>query len=214
MYLRRTTNQTAKNASMHTIKNITLGVTTALLLLSNAHAYQNTEQTTTPDVIKDNICTNNSDLAADIIHNNPFITLSTTSIQCEPFSTILFAAVDDDLNFYWISSSDAQHSINLDATPEAYLSIQGTSTNQNKGVYIKVESTMLTDFEKIEKAGQLLAVKADEQTSFVYPFKNIELSDESTLNYYKASIKKLWISSETTDNDGEFKKYTNIELTH
>ncbi len=51
--------------------------------------------------------------AAEIIKDIKYITIASVSDDGQPWNTPVYSAFDKDLNFYWFSDKNSQHSQNV-----------------------------------------------------------------------------------------------------
>ncbi len=63
---------------------------------------------------------------AELIRKCPYANIA-TAFEDKPWNTPVFAAADDELNFYWSSWVEAVHSQNLVKNPNVFLTFLGLS---------------------------------------------------------------------------------------
>ena len=73
-------------------------------------------------------------LARDIIEQNQYMTLGTTSPDGKPWVSPVVYAFDKNYNFYWISLPNSKHSQNITANKNISLAIFDSHQNWGEGV--------------------------------------------------------------------------------
>jgi nitroimidazol reductase NimA-like FMN-containing flavoprotein (pyridoxamine 5'-phosphate oxidase superfamily) len=91
-----------------------------------------------------------------------YITIATLGADDNrPWNTPVYAAFDSDLNFYWASDRQSQHSKNVRHRPEVFITIYDSTipegTGAGAGVYLQARAKELTDRQQIVGAHELLA---------------------------------------------------------
>jgi len=91
------------------------------------------------------------ELLADIHH----IPISTVNPDGSPHCSPVFMVFDDQLNAYWISRTDSQHSQNIQANSNVFLVV--FDSRQGKGgLYIRAQAHTLESVEQAEPAHAIL----------------------------------------------------------
>ena len=136
----------------------------------------------------------------EIINEIQYATLATVSSLGEPYNAPVFAAFDNELNFYWSSSSKSQHSQNIDNNGKVFIVIYKSIVEQGTGwgAYIKLEAAPASQSE-VDKALILLGNRRGR------PFTNAnDFGDNGIQKIYKARSIKVWINDAKKDVYGEY----------
>lgn len=97
--------------------------------------------------------TDASSKAKQIIEENIYCTLATTSLDGTPWVSPVFYGYDENFNIYWISDKDAKHSQLLRENPQVSIVIFNSQAPEGEGdgVYIQATVSELNDKEEAEK---------------------------------------------------------------
>lgn len=138
----------------------------------------------------------------ELIAEIPYIDISTVTPEGKPWSSPCWAAYDDDYNFYWTSSPEAQHSINIKSEPSIFFVIYNSSlTKDGWGLYAQAKAYELETVEDIERALKIF-YKRKGRT----PLPADNFLGQSSKRMYKAIIEKAWINDyDKTRTPADFK---------
>jgi uncharacterized pyridoxamine 5'-phosphate oxidase family protein len=153
----------------------------------------------------------NSKRAAKILDQIIYATIATVGEDGQPWNSPVFTAFDGELNFYWTSDKDAQHSQNIRANGKVFLAIYDSTVPQGtgEGVYIMAEAREITDPPSINAARTITqgrkgrTIAEDEYTYF---------SGEAVRRVYKAIPQKIWTNDNEHDEAGHFLRDIRVEL--
>ena len=150
---------------------------------------------------------NDSDLKplAEIIKSVRYPVLATVSSEGVPWNTPFERVYDDNLNLYLVSDKDNQHSQNIRATGKGFIVIYNSAAEQGgeKGVYIQVEVSEMTDPEEVVMVRRLKKPEYDGQGE--------EFLNKARRRYYKAVPQRIWTNDAEYDN-GVFVRDFRIEV--
>jgi general stress protein 26 len=148
--------------------------------------------------------------AAEIIKEILYITIASVSADGKPWNSPVYSAYDGDLNFYWFSDKDSQHSTNLRTNNEAFLVIYNSTVPQGtgEGVYIQAKVRELTDETEIMAARALM----DKRVGKVKPRQFSDYTGEAPLRGYQASAVKVWMNDLALDAQGNYIKDVRVEI--
>lgn len=151
--------------------------------------------------------------AAEIINKILYITIASVSDEGQPWNSPVYSGFDNELNFYWASDKDSQHSKNVRANGRVFIVIYDSTAADGKGegVYIQAEAKELDDDREIMSArritqarkGQLDEITDDEPEKF----KGI-----SVRRVYKAMPQKIWMNDDELDDNGKRIRDTRVEI--
>ena len=92
--------------------------------------------------------------ARDITQKTIYITIATACEDGSPWNTPVYAAFDDQYNFFWISTPAAQHSKNIERDSRIFVVVFDSSQAEGtgEGVYMQGKAFVLEDPEEIVHA--------------------------------------------------------------
>ncbi len=137
-------------------------------------------------------------LARDVLTHNIHAALATADNAGTPWNTPLFIAFDADLNFYWSSFPDSQHSRNIQANHQGFLVIFNPEQG-GKGVYIQAKVAELATRGEITNALKLLSQRRDKEMI-------LDKFLASPQRIYQAAPRKIWVNGAEKDRDGNYVK--------
>lgn len=130
---------------------------------------------------------------AELIKTNNYITVATVDENGEPWNSPLNTAFDEDLNFYWKSPNDCQHSFNIRNNGKVFFVLFDSHAEVGKGigVYFKGHAMQLEEDEpeEIQKGNNLIAKRistnASNFTEFIF---------DKPRRVYKAVPTEIWMN--------------------
>ncbi len=141
---------------------------------------------------------NPTERAKKILSTISYITIATVSEDGQPWNSPVAAFHDHDLNFYWASWKENQHSKNIAANSKVFIVIYDSTapTGTGEGVYILAEAEQLEDRASIETVLKLNSdpLNTEEAEKFL---------DHHPRRFYKAVPKQFWINDES-DVEGDY----------
>ncbi len=132
--------------------------------------------------------------AVEILQKIHYVTIATASKNGKPWNSPVAHKYDDQLNIYWFSDKENQHSKNVRENEDVFIVIYDSTVEEGKGegVYIKAKAVELTDPDEILYARRIKK-GADYQGS------PDEFLGDASRRVYKAKPQILWM------NDAEIK---------
>lgn len=149
----------------------------------------------------------NAKIAAEIIKEILYITIA-TSRNDMPWNTPVYSAFESDLDFYWSSHPESQHSQNIAANANVFLVIYNSKAKAGEGVgvYVKGKASQVTTDEETSKAlGLLAGRKGKAQTKKT-------VADIDPQRVYKVVPEKVWVNDATRGADGRFIQDFRVEV--
>ncbi len=140
---------------------------------------------------------NNVAKAKEIIKKVPYITIATVAEDGQPWNAPVFAAYDDNYNFYWGTYRNSQKSKNIAFNNNIFLVVYDSTAPAGKGegVYIKAVAKELDDPKEIEFAHKLLWDR------HIVPYWKLEqVQGDTPVRLYKAVPEKVWVNGEGEEN--------------
>lgn len=94
--------------------------------------------------------------AKEIIETVRYINIATVSPEGFPWNTPVYVEHDEGLNFYWSSWINAEHSKNIRANKNIFITLYDSTRkrgdNHRRGLYMKAIAEELNKLEDIKKA--------------------------------------------------------------
>jgi len=143
--------------------------------------------------------------ATDIIKKIRYATLATVTPEAKPWNSPVAHEYDQDLNIYWFSDKEGQHSKNVRANGEVFIVIYDSTVpeGEGEGVYIQAKVIELSDPEEIRHARRIKkGPDMDAPDDFM---------GDAIRRVYKATPQKVWMNDADV-KDGVFIRDYRVEL--
>jgi nitroimidazol reductase NimA-like FMN-containing flavoprotein (pyridoxamine 5'-phosphate oxidase superfamily) len=127
-----------------------------------------------------------------------YATIATASKDGRPWNSPVAHVHDDDLNIYWFSDKDNQHSRNVRENEDVFIVIYDSTVPEGdgEGVYIEAKAIELNNADEIQ-----FARKLKKGPDYNHPADNF-LGD-ATRRVYKAIPQRIWMN-DAEEKDGVF----------
>ena len=144
--------------------------------------------------------------AANILKSIHYATVATTSPDGQPWNSPVAHVADEDLNIYWFSDKQNQHSQNVRSTGRAFIVIYDSTVPEGsgEGVYIQATVKELQDPSEIVKARRL-------KKGANYNRPADEFLGDAIRRVYKATPQNIWVNDAEVKN-GTFIRDYRVEL--
>jgi hypothetical protein len=136
-----------------------------------------------------------------LLNATTYVTIATVGSDGQPWNTPVVGVFDDDLNLYWVSWKQSQHSRNITRDSRIFVVVYDTAAPEGEGLglYVQMIARPLTGKPEIERASK------------VYNLSFFTLHDGSMPTFkgtcpsriYMASPCKVWMNSGAYD-DGHY----------
>ena len=95
--------------------------------------------------------------AKEILEKIIYATVATTTAEGKPWNSPVRHVYDADLNIYWFSDKEGQHSQNIRANENVFIVIYDSTVleGDGEGVYIQAKAHQLEDSEEIRLARRI-----------------------------------------------------------
>jgi len=143
--------------------------------------------------------------AAEIINNIIYITIATGSKGGQPWNSPVYSGFDEDLNFYWSSDKDAQHSKNVRDTGKVFLVIYDSTAPEStgEGVYIQADAHELGENDEIQVARRVTQTRKSQEDELGK--KEYEkFTGSAVRRVYKAVPQKVWMNDVELDKNSKY----------
>jgi len=126
----------------------------------------------------------------ELIEKIPYIDMASVTPEGMPWISPLWTVYDEESNFYWTSSPDSQHSINILNKDDVFITIYDSSvTSDGWALYAFAEAYELKDETEIQKAINIFYKRKGKSPRPVEDFIN-----DAPRRMYKAVTTKFWIN--------------------
>jgi nitroimidazol reductase NimA-like FMN-containing flavoprotein (pyridoxamine 5'-phosphate oxidase superfamily) len=148
--------------------------------------------------------------AVEIIKNIKYVTIATASKDLQPWNSPVYSAFDHDLNFYWFSDKNSQHSTNIRDNKEVFLVIYDSTAPEGtgEGVYLQARAVELEDETETMSALQVMDDRVGKNKDRNYQ----DYSGEAVLRGYKATPYKIWMNGDELDENNQYVRDIRIEI--
>jgi nitroimidazol reductase NimA-like FMN-containing flavoprotein (pyridoxamine 5'-phosphate oxidase superfamily) len=130
--------------------------------------------------------------AAELLGASEYINIATASISGEPWNTPVTGVHDQELNFYWSSWKEAQHSVFIRGNPRVFITLYDSTRkrgdNHRRCLYFQAEAREVNEPEIIKLATTLLYGEESEKSNF---------TGEAQRRIYKAVPKSVWLNDKS-----------------
>src|SRR5262249_29696618 len=148
--------------------------------------------------------------ARAIVQKLLYVTIATVSAEGEPCNSPVYSAYDNDANFYWTSSPQAEHSRNIEENGKVFLAIYDSSVPEGtgEGVYIQAIAAPLKAPAEIEEAKLSLARRVNKQLG---P-RDDHLLKTAIQRIYRATPRRAWVNGFEVDEEGRYLRDIRVEV--
>jgi nitroimidazol reductase NimA-like FMN-containing flavoprotein (pyridoxamine 5'-phosphate oxidase superfamily) len=135
--------------------------------------------------------------AADILKKIIYATVATASPTAAPWNTPVYVVYDEQLNFYWASGKQSQHSRNIAENPRVFIAIYDSTVpwGTGQGVFIAGNAMEVADTAEIAKACQLRMQRTPDAK---HPPE--EFTHDKPRSIYKLVPSKVWMIQDAKVN--------------
>lgn len=131
--------------------------------------------------------------AAEVIRKIIYLNLATTSKDGIPWNTPVYCSYDSDLNFYWLSWRENQHSINIEDNGNVFATIYDSTVPEGTGfgVYFQGKAKKVIKLPLLTKA---LALSYGRKSKKARAAKLFLTSYPRRV--YQFTPKKVWVNGD------------------
>lgn len=144
--------------------------------------------------------------AAEILQAIQYATIATVTPDGKPWVSPVARVLDDELNIYWISDKDNQHSKNVRSNENVSIVVYDSTVpeGEGEGVYIEAVASELSDPQEI------LHVRTLKKGEDYQPEEG-EFTAEAVRRVYKADVIRMFIN-DAEIQDGVFIRDYKVEV--
>lgn len=143
--------------------------------------------------------------AAEIIKTIKYATLATVTPEGKPWNSPVAHSYDENLNIYWFSDKEGQHSKNVQHNGHVFIVIYDSTVpyGEGEGVYLQATVTELNDPDEIIRVRRIK--KGDDAGSAD------EFLGDAVRRVYKAVPEQVWMNDADITN-GKFIRDYRVEI--
>ena len=150
--------------------------------------------------------TNPADRAKNILQNIIYATVATSDKNGQPWNSPVRYVHDDNLNIYWFSDKEGQHSKNVRENENVFIVIYDSTVPEGNGdgLYIQAKAYEVVDPKEVLLARQIK--KGEGKEGVVDDFLG-----NSIRRVYKAVPEQMWVNAAEI-KDGMFIRDYRLEV--
>ncbi|HVX58456.1 MAG TPA: pyridoxamine 5'-phosphate oxidase family protein [Candidatus Saccharimonadales bacterium] len=143
--------------------------------------------------------------AKEVLETLKYATLATVTPEGKPWNSPVASILDEDLNIYWFSDREGQHSKNVRDNGEVFIVVYDSTVpwGQGEGVYIQAKAHELNDADQIRAARRVKKGAGDDDPA--------EFMGDAVRRAYKAVPQRVWMNDDVIEN-GKFIKDIRVEV--
>jgi hypothetical protein len=143
--------------------------------------------------------------SAEILRTIRYATVATADSQARPWNSPVYSVHDDELNVYWVSDKQNQHSQNIRQNPHVFIVFYDSTVlpGQGEGVYLRAIASELSDPKDIQSARQISG-GGDAGSSEKF-------AGDDVCRIYRATPTHAWMNT-FEERDGVFIRDYRIEI--
>ncbi|HCM37199.1 MAG: Pyridoxamine 5'-phosphate oxidase-related FMN-binding protein [Candidatus Gottesmanbacteria bacterium GW2011_GWB1_43_11] len=147
--------------------------------------------------------------AAKVIRNILYINIASVTPSGKPWNTPVYCAFDKQLNFYWLSWRQNQHSKNIRSNSSVFVTIYDSTVAASTGfgVYFEGNAYELTNPKDI-----ILGLKAVYAREKRKPRDVIQFLKKFPRRAYKFVPEKIWVNGDGEINGNYIDMRTELDL--
>ena len=144
--------------------------------------------------------------AQEILKTIRYSTIATTSKEGMPWNSPVASEYDEDLNIYWFSDKENQHSHNVRENENVFIVIYDSTAPEGsgEGLYIQARAYELDNPEEI-----LFARRIKKGQDYIHT--KGEFLGDSIRRVYKAIPQRIWMN-DAEEKDGVFLRDYRVEI--
>jgi hypothetical protein len=144
--------------------------------------------------------------AKEILATIQYATLATVTPDGKPWNSPVASVIDENLNIFWFSDREGQHSKNVRDNGEVFIVVYDSTapSGEGEGVYIQAKAYELDNPDEIQ-AARRIKYDSEEGSS------PDEFLGDGVRRAYKAVPQKVWMNDDVTE-DGKFIKDIRVEV--
>lgn len=144
--------------------------------------------------------------AKEIIENITYATIATPTKDGSPWNSPVYQNHDENLNIYWVSDKEGQHSKNIAENNKVFIVIYDSTVPEGdgEGVYIQANASQVTDPDEILTVRRIKKGSHFEQSPDTF-------LGEPVRYMYKAVPERVWMN-DAEIKDGVFIRDFRVEV--
>lgn len=147
------------------------------------------------------------DIARDIIDSNMYMVLGTADESGQPWVSPVYYAVKEYREFYWVSSPEVRHSLNITIRPPVSIVIFDSRApiNTGQGVYMSATATPLAGLD-LDQGIEIFSRATVRHGASAWTRQDVQAP--ALYRLYRATVLEHWI----LDPDGHPDHRTSVTI--
>lgn len=137
-----------------------------------------------------------NDKGKNILEKIRYATVSTVDETGAPWAAPVWYVFDDNLDIYWWSPTEAQHSKNINTNPNIYVTVFDSTLPEGEGVglYLRAYASEISDDELN------VAIERYNSSTKIFKLDRENCTGSAPTRIYKAVTKEGWTNDGVTKN--------------
>jgi nitroimidazol reductase NimA-like FMN-containing flavoprotein (pyridoxamine 5'-phosphate oxidase superfamily) len=139
--------------------------------------------------------------AREILETNAYMVLATADEDGNPWASPVWFAADGYATFYWVSSPEVQHSVNIAARPRVYIVVFDSTVPISTGqaVYMSGSAEQVTDPGEIDRGMEIFSRESLAQGARAWTAADVWQPE--ALRLYRARVTRHWVLDRVNGRD-------------
>lgn len=148
--------------------------------------------------------------AARVMKGTIYAAIATSSKSGGPWNSPVYVTYDENLTFYWASSTTSQHSQNINTNPQIFITIYNSEVpwGEGEGVFIQATAREVDNLEEVGKACQLRKARVQDANQPPEDFMG-----DRPRRIYCAKPTKVWVNQDSSVNGFFIDTRAEVDLT-
>jgi nitroimidazol reductase NimA-like FMN-containing flavoprotein (pyridoxamine 5'-phosphate oxidase superfamily) len=140
-------------------------------------------------------------VAREILDANVYLVLATADGAGNPWASPVWFVADGYATFYWVSSPEVQHSVNLAARSRVYLVVFDSTVPISTGqaVYMSASAEQVTDPGEIDRGMEIFSRASMAQGARAWTPADVR--EPAELRLYRARVTQHWVLDSEAGRD-------------
>ncbi len=124
-----------------------------------------------------------------LLRRIPYVTIATVCPDGQPWNSPVVGKFDRDMNLYWVSWENNQHSRNIVREPRIFAVVYDSQVpeGQGEGLYLKMRAHVVKSQDELAAA-----YKIYDSSFFEHAFAHDQFTDDCPQRIYKAIPEHMW----------------------
>lgn len=126
-----------------------------------------------------------------LLRRIPYATIATVCPEGQPWNSPVVGRFDADMNLYWVSWKENQHSRNIAVNPRIFVVVYDSQVpeGQGEGLYLQMRAHAISDTPELEQAQQVYDL-----SFFKHDAVHERFLGDCPQRIYKAVPERIWFN--------------------